>query len=260
MIVDANVYLSRWPCRRLPQDDTAALVRALRAGGINSAWAGSFDALLHRDVAAVNARVAEECRAAGDGVLVPVGCVDPTLPDWQEDLRRCREVHGMRIVRLHPNYHGYELTDPRLAELLTLAEAAGLIVQLAVRMEDPRTQHPRLAVPDVDLAALPEVLAGRRLPVVLLNLPRGSSPSSAVGKLVDLPNVYLDVGMQEGIGGVERLTRVLPYERVLFGSYAPFFVLDSALGKLEESELGMTVRQAIERENALRLLRESAAR
>lgn len=253
MIIDTNVHLSRWPCRRLPHDDTKSLVQALRAGGVTSAWAGSFDALLHRDVAAVNARVAEECRATGDGLLAPVGCVDPTLPDWQEDLRRCREVHAMRIIRLYPNYHGYELTDPRLAELLTLAESAGLIVQLAVRMEDPRTQHPRLAVPDVNLAPLPELLADRKLPVVLLNVPRGTSLGAALARIVELPNVYLEIATQEGVGGLERLTRAMPYERVLFGSHAPFFVLDAALGKLEESDLGMTVRKAISHENAQRL-------
>src|SRR5690349_15363341 len=52
-LVDVNVYLSRWPFRRPPGDETPALVAELRRQGVEQAWAGSFDAPLHRDVAGV---------------------------------------------------------------------------------------------------------------------------------------------------------------------------------------------------------------
>ena len=86
-MIDVNVSLHRWPFRRLAGDAPMELVSRLRKGGITQAWAGSFDARLHRDMAAVNARIAAECKTYGKDFLVPFGCVNPRLPDWQEDLR-----------------------------------------------------------------------------------------------------------------------------------------------------------------------------
>jgi hypothetical protein len=233
-MIDTNVYLSRWPFRRLRGDETPELVAMLRRAGVTQAWAGSFDALLHKDVGGVNARLAEECRRHGDGLLVPLGAVNPTLPDWEEDVRRCHEVHRMPGIRLHPNYHGYKLDDPRFRQLLTLAQERKLLVQVACRMEDVRTQHPLLQVPDVDPAPL-ATLKAPDLRLMLINLPR--PPAGAI----------CDIAMVERAGGVANVG----VERACFGSYAPFFVLESALLKLKESAVDVRVLDA----NATKLLR-----
>jgi predicted TIM-barrel fold metal-dependent hydrolase len=253
MMVDTHVYLSRWPFRRLRGDEPAELVRILRQRGITQGWAGSFDGLLHEDVSAVNARLAADCARYGADFLLPFGTVNPVLPDWQEDLRRCHQDHRMTGIRLHPNYHGYTLLDPVAVELLSAAAARGLTVQIVCVMEDERTQHPLLRVPNVDIAPLAGL--ARRIPELrlqLLNLramPR-----------VEESGAWFDFAMQEGVGAVERLVRAVPSGRVVFGSCFPLLYLDAGLMKLKESALDAAGTRAIFQDNPLRLLGRAAAR
>ena len=176
------------------------------------------------------------------------------LPDWEEDLRRCHEVHKMPGIRLHPNYQGYKLDDPRFARLLDLAGERGLIVQLVVTVEDERTQHPLMRVPHVDVPPLLALLASRsKLRIVLLSWSRGVSATLAA-KLSAAGQVYFDIATVEGVGGVANLLKQVPTDRVVFGSHAPFFYLESAVLKLKESDLSDAQAKAIRAGNARRLL------
>jgi len=260
VIIDVNVYLSRWPCRRLPLDETPRLVERMKKLGIGQAWVGSFDALLHRDIEGVNARLAAECAAWPAGLLVPFGAVNPMLPDWREDVRRCHEVYHMPGVRLHPNYHGYTLDDPICDALLQEAEARDLIVQLPLVMDDDRVRHPLLRVENVDSKPLPALIkAHPQLRFVILNGTRGGRPAAP---LAGEKNVFYEFAMLEGVAGIEKLLRDVrfPVEQLLFGSHCPWYNLDSAVLKLQESELTGAQREAITHGNARRLLATGAGR
>lgn len=237
VLIDVNVYLGRWPFRRLAGDEPETLVERLRAGGVEHAWAGHFDGVFHRDIAAVNQRLTQLCRSVGDGLLTPVGSVNPTLPAWEDDVNRCVEQHGMRVIRLHPNYHGYKLDDPEFGRLLDAACERDLIVQISVSMEDERTQSPLARATPVDLAPLEAQVNQRaRARVVLLNAFRGAT-MDVIGRLAQSRKVWTDLANLEVVGGVERLLPRVPSDRVLFGSHFPLFYWEAARLKLRESEL-----------------------
>ena len=249
MITDVNVSLSRWPFRRLRLDETAELVAMLRRRGVGQAWAGSFDALFHKDLAGVNERLAEECRRRGEGILIPFGAVHPKLPDWEEDLRRCVEVHRMPGVRLHPNYHGYGLEDPDFARLLGAAAGRNLVVQVVLKMEDERTMHPLVRVPSVETSPLAKIAGGiPGLRLVILGGSRdGIEQLAASGASFDIANL-------EGLEGVARLAEKIGVERILFGSHSPFFIWEAARLKVTEAGMDASRERAVLGENARRLL------
>ncbi|MDR3637893.1 MAG: amidohydrolase family protein [Isosphaeraceae bacterium] len=254
-MIDVNVSLSRWPFRRLPDDEPEVLVKRLRRLGVTEAWAGSFEALLHVDLSAVNVRLAETCRSSGDGFLRPFGAINPHLPGWREDLRRCADVHRMPGVRLHPNYHGYTLDDPVLAELFDECARRGLVVQIALRMEDERTVHPLLKdLPETDPAPLTKLTSRSPRPrVVLLNALRDLR-GEPLKKMLATSDLYVDIGMLEGVAGIEQLVADVGPDRLLFGSHAPFFIADSAHLKMKESELTAAQAEALRTGNARRIV------
>ena len=254
MIVDVNVNLSRWPFRRLAGDEPAELVERLRKRSVVQAWAGSFDGIFHKDIASANARLAKDCRTHGAGFLLPFGSINLKLADWREDLRRCTEEHKMPGIRLHPNYHGYKLDDPAFRELVQLAAARKLIVQLALCMEDERTQHPLMRVPPVDLSPLAKAVQGEpQLRLVMLNW-YPQLPLETLRKLPSAPDICFDFSMLERIGAVNRLAAEVSFSRVLFGSNYPLFYFDSALLKVRESGLTEAQSKMVSTENAQRLL------
>jgi uncharacterized protein len=253
-MIDVNISLSRWPFRQLPDETFAQLTANLAAHRIDQAWAGSFEAVLQRDLRAVNARLAAACHQQAPLKLCPFGTVNPLLPDWREDLRICREEHRMLGIRLFPAYHGYDLREPVFAELLSLASRSDLLVQIVVRLEDPRTQHPLLRVPDVEVSPLADLVGQRpRLRVVLLNA-LATIGAATVQRLVETERVYFDLSMLEGMAGVQQWISRFSSDWLLFGSHYPFFVLESALLKLQESELTAQQRAAIGRGNAERCI------
>ena len=237
--VDCNAHLGPHPNRELP----AITAESLKSRGVTEAWVAPLEALLHRDLTAVNARHAARC----GGPLRAVGVLHPGLPDWQEDLRRCTEEHGMRIIRLYPGYHGYTLDDPSLKKLLELAAAKNLPVQIVAEMENARTQHPLMQVKPVDFKPLVNALQQvPELRVMVLN----ASAVMAQTSLRGLGNLWLDIAMIEGVAGVENLLKQWPADRLVFGSHAPFFYPESSLLKMQESDLTAAQLMAVKSGNA----------
>lgn len=241
--IDTHVYLGPCPFRRLPLEtqieSPASLTRFSTALSTHSVacWAGSYEALLQRDFDGVNDRlaalVASDKSASRQFQLF--GAINPRVAGWRETLRRIHQVHRMRGIRLHPNYHGYTLADPELVALLDAAAQRDLIVQIAVRMEDSRTQHPSVSVPEVAIDPLLECLPQiPGLRVQLLNALRSVSDTLLVSRLSDF-GVCFDTAMLEGIAGIARAVEAVPEIRLCHGSFAPFFYPEAATLKIVEA-------------------------
>ena len=254
MIVDTNVHLGQWPFRSSPWKTAAEIVGKLQAVGVSQVWAGSCEALFDKDLAGVNERLTRDCRAFANDLLLPFGSVNPRFPGWRDDIRRCRETHGMRGIRLYPGYHGYLLNDPLVLELCGLAAEQKLLVQVVVQMEDMRTQHPLMVVPPVDITPLTDLVT--KVPAMRVQVLNSSGvlPEQLLVTLGRSNRVYFDFAMIEGAGGVAHFAEKAGTNAVLFGSHFPLFYVESSLLKVREAGLPEAETQAIRSGNALKVL------
>lgn len=248
-LIDCHVYLGSNPFRQLESENAEEFAHRLMKRGVTEAWTGAFEGLLRRDVAEVNRQLVQRCR--DHPILRPCGSINLALPAWQDDVRRCAEDHGMRVIRLHPNYHGYTLEATVFRELLDLATKHRLLIQLVAQMEDERTQHPQVRAAPVDLKPLSGIMKEmKQARVMLLN----ANAAMVLKHLQDCPNVWLDFAMIEGVGGVENLLKSWPVARLVFGSFAPVFYWESAHLKMQESALDEGQAQTIQSLNAAALV------
>lgn len=263
-IIDTNVDLFRWPFRRMKYGDTKSLVAKLRHHRIAKAWAGSFEALFSKSINEVNARLAEECRVHGEGILIPFGAVNPAWPDWEEDLRRCHEVYKMQGIRLYPIYQTFDFNHIEFSRLVSKATERGLIIQIVGDMEDSRVHHPIVLTRDVSFAPLVDIM--KRAPKAKVQLLGWNQRvgGELLEKFVSQTNAMLDISRLESVGALGRLingnpwsgpAKPIPVERILFGSHAPFFPVESSIIKLFESPLTLEQMQAVMNVNARQFIK-----
>ncbi|MBS0260664.1 MAG: metal-dependent hydrolase [Planctomycetes bacterium] len=257
-IVDTNLHVGDWPFRHLKYSAPRALADKLKQHRIVEGWAGSFEALFHKNLSDVNARLAVACRGIRDLSLRPVGALCPVWPGWEEDLRRCHEIHKMPAIRLYPAYHQYRLDRPEIRELFAAVQARGMFVQVAIDLEDPRVHHPALQLEPVDVRPLTEHLqAVPEIRVQLLNAQMALS-QPGIASLLATRRVTFDLANLEGAGAIGRLLAgnhwsiktQLHLSHLMFGSHAPFFPLEAALLRLFESPLDRSQLVALMQGNA----------
>ena len=165
-------------------------------------------------------------------------------------------------LRIYPGYQPFDLGHPAMESLVKMTAERGLILQVVFGMEDPRVHHPIINVGPVTFAPLLQVM--KRAPdakVELLHFP-GSPQGDQLSQFMTHPNTVMDISRLEGNGAVGRMigsitglpSARVPVDRIVFGSHAPYFPVETALLKLVESPLDVQQLQAIMRGNARRLL------
>ena len=165
-------------------------------------------------------------------------------------------------IRIYPGYQPFDLDHPDMERLVKMTAERGLILQVVFGMEDPRVHHPQITVGRVSSAPLIAALKNTPKARVQLLHFSGSVRGEDLNQLMKETSAVMDISRLEGNGAVGRMIGSAPgmtagrapVERVLFGSHAPYFPLETAILKLIESPLDAKQLQAIMQGNARRLL------
>lgn len=142
--------------------------------------------------------------------LTGVACLDPMLPthQFQDEIRRCRELYDFRAIKLQPQYHG----------LNPMADSSEFFFETALEHRLPVVWHTGAGVP----FALPSLCMApaRKFPeltLVVAHCGGGLFFQEAVLAALFCPNIFLELSSLMPHQVLEVLAKVPP-DRLMIGS------------------------------------------
>jgi len=252
-MIDANAYLGNWPFRKLRYTTHFALLEKMDALGIEKAVVSSLEGVFYKDQLAGNRHLHTEVDHHPDQLL-PAYTINPTFPGWEEDLAICVREFGMRVMRLHPNYHQFALDSAEGKAVLEAARAHNIVVILTTGLEDTRHHHPLIKVPDVpgeQVAAAVSAYPDVRFLVAAANF---SGINAVWSQCAPAGNLHFEVSRVQGpVGDIEKLCGTMGADRVLLGTNLPLHVPEAATLAIEHAKITADERRLIVQGNAARL-------
>lgn len=251
MIIDLNSFIGSWPSHPV-KGEPEHVWSSLRAVGITRIFASHLSAVWCRNPHVYN-RVLYETVATSEDVW-PVPVLDPTAADWKRELEGAAEHDCVKVVRLLPNYGGYDLAD--VGDFLLAIQAAHLSVIVQTCLEDPRRHHPLAVVPSVPASAVVDMAKDFPPLRVVIGGAKAAELRNLADQILALPNVYADTAQVDGLDALKVLVDQGLGDRLVLGSHAPLFIPHAALGRVI-TDIGDEAAQGILQINPLRFLGES---
>lgn len=250
-MIDVNVFLGAYPWRRIPGTSPDAVLRAMDAVGVTTAWATHLPSLFWKDPGEGNPWLYE--LAAREPRFRPVPVIHPGLPHWEDDLQEAADRRAV-AVRADPGPLALAPVGGEMLRFLGAAAEAGLPMQAAVRLEDGRGRHPLDVAPELaPWMVRAWVRAHPRLRLVITHAERsfieevhwGSTPAEAARIWWDISWVW---GPPEEHLGV--LLATMGPARFLLGSGQPLRLAETPGARLDLLDLAPDTRAAITRDTA----------
>lgn len=242
MIIDFNAHVGR-----LPGDSTAFRLSEL----IESARRSEVRLSAVSDIGpAFETKLKDALEGCSERGVVRFLSI---APDFDPDRRRIDEsIFGLRI---YPTYQQWDYS--RWSELFCFADENELLVQIYLRLRDPRYLEQTAESSEV-IEALKKVAAEyNRVDLVISgsNLPEITEYSD----LFSLENVLTEISHLQGpINSLSKLIGMLGASKILLGSNTPFFYTYAGVFRVEHSSVSDDDKRRILCDNAKSLLESRA--
>jgi uncharacterized protein len=262
MILDMNVFVGRWPFAPLKYEKAQDIVGLMDRAGIEKALVTSLNSVFYYDCQIGNREVGEACKQYPDR-LIPCAVINPNLPRWREHLAACVDDYGVRGIKLHPDFHKFNLLPDMSSEepAGVMAEAArrGLPVHIQTSLLDMRHYPGYCLVPEVPILKVVEAIehyadntfivgGGRWFRARAFELAKQA-------RAANLTNVYIAT---DGLGGpwdgIGALVEQMGSDRILFSSRTPILYSEASKRMIETSSIAQEDKAKILGGNAARIL------
>lgn len=249
MLLDINSYVGHWPFKQLKYNTCASRLERMNRFGINISVISNLNGIFYKNTQSANIELYNELKSDRQfsSRFISFAVINPIYAGWRDDLENCVSKLGMKGIRVYPQYHDYEITDPRFIQLVKIARDRGLPVAIDIRMVDSR-QRSWMDIPVFDYNApvktdiifkewnlqsiLPLIREVPDAKYIIVNIANSISIKNEDMDLINRANVVFDTSGRD-INGDDTLSELLKRfgrEKFAFGSHSP--ILDYLTGLL----------------------------
>lgn len=276
MLIDINAYVGHWPFKQLQYNSCSKLLERMNRFGVNMSVISNINGIFYKNTQSANEELYNEVRSDKNfkDRFIPLAVINPIYAGWRDDLEFSIKEMGMKGIRLYPQYHDYEITDPSLVELVKLARDNGVPVVFDIRMVDSR-QRSWLDIPLFDYNAeikkdiifkewslqnlIPIIKEVPDAKFIIVNLANSLSLDTEDIELIKNTDVLFDTSGR-AIRAEDTLSELLKRfgkEKFAFGTHSP--ILDYVTGRLRiesmsREEADESVMELLRSGNAKRIL------
>lgn len=254
MLLDINAYVGQWPFKQLKHNTCGLLLERMNKFGVDVSVISNINGIFYKNTQSANEELHDEISSDPrfQKRLIPFAVINPIYAGWRNDFETCIVKLGMKGVRLYPQYHDYEITDPALIELVQMARDRGVPVAFDIRMVDSR-QRSWLDIPRYEGNATEKVDVITKewtvrdvIPIMkevpdakflIVNIANSIKLSDAEMAIIKKANILFDTSGRV-IRGEDTLSELLKRfgrEKFAFGTHSP--ILDYLTGRLRIESL-----------------------
>ncbi len=240
---DMNCFIGNWPFFRIRCNSVEKLQKLHSDAGITGGLISSLEAVFYQDPYEAELQLAEQIKGTAYRHAM---ILNPALPAWQDDLRRCAKELKISAVRLMPGYHGYTLTDPVMDQVAAVLMELNLPLVITMRVRDERTawivQPNNIPMTDVTYF----VNKHRGLPVLLAGI-RVAEIGQLTPDRVSWENLYVEIScFKDGFQPLEDAwAKEYVRGHIFFGSSAPMFEIQVPLLQMETADIPQQDKEKI---------------
>lgn len=234
-IIDCSAWSGNWAFLHLKYGKLNLLQEKLSKYNIIRAYVSPIEGILEEDPMRANNELCSLIDNIGIEFFSPVPIIDLSFANWDEAIELAITRDDVKIVKLLPNYHMYELSEDVLEGLVDYTQKHNLLISIQMRVEDARGQYPLMKVPDMDIDEVIKILSSFPEQKFIMN---NGNLSEVEQALYFADNIYVDISSVESQDVVTYLGGKYGLDRILFSTHSAFFYLEGNVFKLAYSGLG----------------------
>jgi uncharacterized protein len=272
MLLDINAYVGHWPFKQLQYNTCSKLLERMNRFSVDMSVISNLNGIFYKNTQSANEELYDELQSDKNfkAHFIPFAIINPIYAGWRDDLEISITKMGMKGVRVFPQYHDYEITDPLFIELVKLARDRGLPVAIDIRMVDSRQRswmdipvfEPKEVKYDIITKEwqlkniIPIIKEVPDAKYIIVNIANDLELSDVELELIKKTNILFDTSGRS-MSDLPELIRRFGKERIAFGSHSP--VLDYLSGHLRieymnDSEADEATKELLRSGNARRVI------